>query len=305
MKKTKDSTFVRKAGAAFLALIISLSLLPIVAYAAPGVTEISVGTTEGEPGEDVTVIVTIADNPGHGAAVFTIYYDASVLTLKSITPGAVLTGKSFIANTAINSNFGVLDPSALGITGNGEYIKIVFNIKSGASLGSSAVSIGLVGDVAKNYVNATGSALPIIFNAGAVNIVAPATPPLPPPPPPPPPTYPGGGGSTGYTGGGSTASSDDTTKDDSKSDDKTSTTTTQQPPSPKPTDNDAKDKTTGSDTITDDKTPLASGDDDSPGFSWLLIALPLLLAALLIFFLIFFFWRRRKKEEEEEKARYR
>ena len=60
----------------------------------------SVGTTH--MGFKSTIPVTISENPGLGAASFTVSYDKTVLTLDSIEKGAVLSTGSF--SPSLNTN---------------------------------------------------------------------------------------------------------------------------------------------------------------------------------------------------------
>lgn len=161
--------------AAVMALLCVFCLVPATAYAAP-TAQFVVGTAQGSPGDDVSVIVSIADNPGHEASILTVHYDTSALVLKSINPKAVLAGKGFVSDVSINDNFGAIDLSVDGITGNGEYVEYVFGIKSTASLGTKVVSVGLKDDSPNNFVDVNAQPLPVSFVPGSVKVVAPPTP---------------------------------------------------------------------------------------------------------------------------------
>jgi hypothetical protein len=147
--------------------------LPNVALAdAP--MNFTVGTAEGKPGEQATVLVSVSNNPGHSAAILTVSYDTSALTLTSISPRGVLSGKLFICDVSINNNFAVMDVSPNGVAGNGEYVALVFTINSSASPGQKYIDLSVKDDASKNCVDTSINPLSVDFSSGYVNVLAPS-----------------------------------------------------------------------------------------------------------------------------------
>jgi hypothetical protein len=185
---------LRKKGSGALALLISLLLalylVPVVALAAPGDAEVSIGApteampTEGyEAGAEFTVPIIIKDNPGFGSYGFAFLFDAEDLELVSFNtapPALVnINGVMNLPNLAENTIVGMAALTA--ITGDGTLFWANFKVKEGASGGSSTIGIQLRGGLADNFTDLDGRILPISFQSFDITLKSP-------PPPPPLPT---------------------------------------------------------------------------------------------------------------------
>jgi hypothetical protein len=155
-----------------------------------------------EPGDDVTVSVSIANNPGFAAAVFSFSYDHSALELRSLNNegtkfGEYAGGGLISYDFSNNDTVGYVNTALSDLTGDGVLFKLTFRVKTGAVSGSYSVSPGVYRDLAENFVNDNKEALPVSFQSGSVQVAA-----VTPPPDNPPPEEPGDSGSgTGGTGG--------------------------------------------------------------------------------------------------------
>ena len=280
-------------------------LLPGLAFAAPDVV-FTVGNAQGRAGDEVTVIVHIADNPGHTAAVLTVNYDNSILELRDITALSVLSGSTFTRDLSINNNFAVMNITPSGIDGNGDYVALVFGIRSTAAPGTTTVSLAVKDDISMNFIDSSYIALPASFNSGTITVLAPPTDPGTDPGTNPG-TNPGNNGGSNSGGSGTTRPGNTTGTGGTNSSNNTGTSTNP-PDQNATTDNNA--ATQNSDTvgtnnqngtqpgnstaINDNNTPLTDGQsqggDQGGSYWWVLIALVL----VIIVVLLFIFWRRRK-----------
>jgi transcription elongation GreA/GreB family factor len=155
----------------------------VIAITAPTLT---VGTVSGHPGDEVSVTVSLANNPGLATFTLNLNFDKSKLQPVSITQGAALTVGSIVSN--IQSG---LDPAQLdyvsavwynttNTTANGVLYTVKFKIKDG--LGDGVIPLTLtvsdasdqIGtDVALSAVNGSVNVVTFIygdvFEDGAVN----------------------------------------------------------------------------------------------------------------------------------------
>jgi hypothetical protein len=165
-----------------------------------------------EPGDDITVLVSIANNPGFAAAVFSFSYDHSVLELRSLnnegTKFGEYAGSGLISyDFSNNDTVGYVNTSLSNLTGDGVLFKLTFRVKAGVVPGSYSVSPGVYRDLAENFVNDDKEALPVSFQSGSVQVAAVTSPPDNPPPEEPGDSGSGTGGTgtgTGGTGGAGT-----------------------------------------------------------------------------------------------------
>lgn len=138
-------------------LSLTLNALP-VAYAAGETVQISVGSATAEPGQEFSVDVTLSDIPSTGiqACDFTVQYDSSLITVTSVTAGALTeTGASENDSTAsMLANFGSkilaeegkvnltwttsLDDSSYWLQGSGVLCTITGTVAEDAASGTTA-----------------------------------------------------------------------------------------------------------------------------------------------------------------------
>ncbi|MBQ8297844.1 MAG: Cohesin domain protein [Ruminococcus sp.] len=155
---------------------LSLGALP-VSYAATETVQISVGSATVDPGAEFTVDVTLADIPSAGiqGCDFSIEYDSSLITVTSVTAGALTeTGvsssdptasmvpnfESYIMNDdgCVNLVWStVLEDSAYWLQGEGVFCTITGTVSADAAAGSETdlkvVSTGRVSNPDTGAVN--------------------------------------------------------------------------------------------------------------------------------------------------------
>jgi hypothetical protein len=87
---------------AIILLFLSIGIAPTV-LAAGATTEIKFGEAEGKVGDEVTVPVTISNNPGISIFFFVVKYDVEGLTFVSADEGEILTSGTFTpVNDSVN-----------------------------------------------------------------------------------------------------------------------------------------------------------------------------------------------------------
>lgn len=129
-----------------LILAISFCLMAAVtAYAAT--PSIAVSNVEAERGQEVTVVISLADNPGIVSMKLLVKYDTNVLEYQSSTIGSEfsdITG----ATTNLTENNGniilnwvVLSTENKNCTANGTFAEIKFKVKDNAAKGDSVISV--------------------------------------------------------------------------------------------------------------------------------------------------------------------
>lgn len=151
MKKTT----LRKLTSMILAaaLLFTFFAVPIVA-ADSGQTVMSLTSTSGMSGNNVTIDVNLTANSGMAGGNFTVSYDTSRLEVVSVAAGTLLTGK----NPTINPAYQTTKIRVTWATGSaaennaGTLAKITFKVKDAASAGRASVTL----DASSLYnINAT------------------------------------------------------------------------------------------------------------------------------------------------------
>ncbi len=141
--------------------------VPAFAGAAPTVTVAS-PTAAVNPGSTVEVAVTIADNPGMDVMKLKFSYDTTILTLKDIELGSVMTG-TFTKN--LDKAVALLEAAGTtNATGNGTLVTLKFEVKSTATAGNYTIGF-LVADA----VNRDEESVALTTQAGTVSVAVPVT----------------------------------------------------------------------------------------------------------------------------------
>lgn len=131
---------------------------------------VTVGTTEAQAGQTVTVPVRIENNNGFAGFTFSIGYDNAVLTLTDVTKGEVLQASESGALTKSVQTNTVTWVDSQNSTGNGVILYLTFRVADSAQAGSSTVTVALRDNNSTNFVDETSKTLQINFTAGAVAI---------------------------------------------------------------------------------------------------------------------------------------
>ncbi|MDR3288646.1 MAG: chitobiase/beta-hexosaminidase C-terminal domain-containing protein, partial [Peptococcaceae bacterium] len=155
----------------------------VIAITAPTLT---VGTVSGHPGDEVSVTVSLANNPGLATFTLNLNFDKSKLQPVSITQGAALTVGSIVSNIQSGLDLTQLDYvsavwyNTTNTTANGVLYTVKFKIKDGLGDGVTPLTLTVsdasdqIGtDVALSAVNGSVSVVTFIygdvFEDGAVN----------------------------------------------------------------------------------------------------------------------------------------
>lgn len=123
--------------------------------------ELKVGAVSGEPGQTVSVPVTIASNPGFANFAFTASCD-SALSLESVTAGEKLTGGTLSMGNYITWS------SSANVTGDGTLFYMNFKIAESAAHGDYPVSLSLRSNSTWYFRDENSNARDINFMAGIV-----------------------------------------------------------------------------------------------------------------------------------------
>lgn len=138
--KTKFSKFI----CAF-ALIISFCLLSAVSTIscfAAATPQITVGNAQGKPGDTVDITIKMSDNPGFVSANLYVKYDESVLTLKEVKDGGLLSGVTHSDNyTCPYGLCWINDLATSNFKVNGLLATLTFEISKNAPNGKTTISL--------------------------------------------------------------------------------------------------------------------------------------------------------------------
>ena len=151
-------------------IIIAMTLsMGVPAFAATPATVTVVSPTAAvNPGNTVDVAVTIADNPGMDVMKLKFSYDTTVLTLKDIELGSVMTG-TFTKN--LDKAVALLEAAGTtNATGNGTLVTLKFEVKSTAAAGNYTI-----GFLVAEAVNRDEERVALTTQAGTVSVVVPVT----------------------------------------------------------------------------------------------------------------------------------
>ena len=127
---------------------------------------VKVGTASVSAGETVTIPVSLTSNTGIAGFTFLVRCQDGV-ELTEIKAGEILNTGVFESNVATGK---VTWFNAKNITGNGTLLYLT--VRAGSKGGRFAVSIGLEGNVATNFVDEHGTAKPVTFSDGSLVVEA-------------------------------------------------------------------------------------------------------------------------------------
>ncbi len=134
------------------ALLMSVCIfLPARALAEEEMVLLTVGTTDGEAGAEVDVPVLLSDCECVDSAQFDINYDASALSVVSVTPGDLFPAEYCIANTDESGRIRVACACASGLANDGTLMTIRFKIltETGSAL---TLTSGIITRIDEAYV---------------------------------------------------------------------------------------------------------------------------------------------------------
>ena len=154
---------LRKALALIAAAMFSCGLLAGSAWAAESVT-VSVGGAEVDPGQEVTLPVSIAENPGIASFGFEVLLPEGA-ALVSIEKGDVLSSGDFKNNVDELRMTWYADDN---VSANGTIANIT--IKAPTTPGEYTVGIDHIGGVAANFANQDFEPVPVTLESGILTV---------------------------------------------------------------------------------------------------------------------------------------
>lgn len=102
---------------------------------------ISVGTISVSAGEQVSIAISIADNPGVIGLELTVTFDEEVLTLVKAEKGTALAAMDFTAPDVLGSGSKFLWDAGYANVANGEVLLLTFDVSEDAVLGDHSILI--------------------------------------------------------------------------------------------------------------------------------------------------------------------
>ena len=134
-------------------------------------SNVTVGTGSAEPGETVSVAVTMADNAGLFIGKYIITYDAAALDVISVENGDVFAADNVIFNTNVDGQIILYFESdvAADVVANGVLANITFQVAGDAAEGDYELSIEADAD---NNINYAGENVEINAFAGKITVLA-------------------------------------------------------------------------------------------------------------------------------------
>ena len=140
---------IKKILAMMLALVMVMSMLPTAVFAAENAT-FTVSSVTATPGDEVTLTVDVANNPGLFASTWSVEYDTDVLEKVSYTASSI----DGVTISNLNDNFLWENVAMEDLQYNGKILELKFKIKDNAAVGETEVQIVelLVSDCDGNQV---------------------------------------------------------------------------------------------------------------------------------------------------------
>ncbi len=131
---------------------------------------IEVGKGKAVTGKSIEIPVKITTNPGIASAAFTVYYDATSLSLNSITKGAVFSTGTFNADTEKNliqwyDVSGNKDTTATGVM-----FTLKFDVKENTASGNYVIKLGYLNDNVSNVTNINSENVAVTFTDGEIEV---------------------------------------------------------------------------------------------------------------------------------------
>lgn len=111
---------------------------------AEGAAKVTASSCSAENGAGVSVAIRLDENPGIWGLKLRISYDASVMTLKSVSTGSVFDSGELTLSEKLDKNPYVVLATANQLTdktGNGNIVTLNFTVKEDAALGAYPVSV--------------------------------------------------------------------------------------------------------------------------------------------------------------------
>lgn len=155
-----------------LMILLAAMLFHLTAGAAPGsvvepehTATVSVTSEYAKGGEEVSVFVTVKNNPGFAGFAFHIQYDENVAQLVKVQRGKLLNSGTLMTNL---SGGNAVWYDTVDTVGDGTLLELHFRVKESESFETTSVSVYPKDHIAKNFNNLAKEAIPCVWQAGKI-----------------------------------------------------------------------------------------------------------------------------------------
>lgn len=157
-----------------LMVLLAAMLIHLTAGAASGaVTDpantatVSVTSAYAKGGEEVSVFVTLKNNPGFAGFAFHIQYDENVAQLVKVQRGELLSSNSGSLTTNLSGGNAVWYDT-VDTVGDGTLLELRFRVQESESFATTSVSVYPKDHIEKNFNNLAKEAIPCVWQAGKI-----------------------------------------------------------------------------------------------------------------------------------------
>lgn len=155
-----------------LMILLAAMLFHLTAGAAPGsvvepehTATVSVTSEYAKGGEEVSVFVTVKNNPGFAGFAFHIQYDENVAQLVKVQRGKLLNSGTLMTNL---SGGNAVWYDTVDTVGDGTLLELRFRVQESESFATTSVSVYPKDHIAKNFNNLAKEAIPCVWQAGKI-----------------------------------------------------------------------------------------------------------------------------------------
>ena len=155
-----------------LMILLAAMLFYLTAGAAPGsvvepehTATVSVTSEYAKGGEEVSVFVTVKNNPGFAGFAFHIQYDENVAQLVKVQRGELLNSGTLMTNL---SGGHAVWYDTVDTVGDGTLLELRFRVQESKSFETTSVSVYPKDHIAKNFNNLAKEAIPCVWQAGKI-----------------------------------------------------------------------------------------------------------------------------------------
>ena len=131
----------------------------------PNTATVSVTSAYAKGGEEVSVFVTLKNNPGFAGFAFHIQYDENVAQLVKVQRGELLNSGALMTNL---SGGNAVWYDTVDTVGDGTLLELCFRVQESESFETTSVSVYPKDHIAKNFNNLAKEAIPCVWQAGKI-----------------------------------------------------------------------------------------------------------------------------------------
>ena len=126
---------------------------------------VSVTSAYAKGGEEVSVFVTLKNNPGFAGFAFHIQYDENVAQLVKVQRGKLLNSGTLMTNL---SGGNAVWYDTVDTVGDGTLLELRFRVQESESFETTSVSVYPRDHIEKNFNNLAKEAIPCVWQAGKI-----------------------------------------------------------------------------------------------------------------------------------------